>query len=191
MIALTTTAEGATVVTTIFTYESSGTGRIGSTLFSDAPFVIEATADTQQRIDHGSGAYSIIHDASSISVEGVGTFDFTVPTRTFVNNDVVGFSWITGGFPSAFDLLNSDPTPAFASWDLTTSLGPVQTTGRILQWGFFPSIAAVPTSGGESFVSTANNVPYVFTATVIPEAASSVLLCAVAMLGLARRARGS
>ena len=76
-----------------FTHTGTGSGTIGATSFANAAFTITDTADTTARSSFSTGFF--INDLSaSISIAGVGNFNFTSGTRTFVNNSLslVGFS---------------------------------------------------------------------------------------------------
>ena len=170
-----------------FTHEGLGGGSIGGDLFAPSEFVITAVGDTDDRELFPIGVgWFIDHTFASIWIDGVGSFDFLVPTRTFVNNElfpeigVVGFAH-GGGMGN--DLFDGPADPAFASWDMLSSIGPISNDGFLLQWDAGPPIE---TTGGTLVFDTAST-PVTFTA-VIP--APSVLAAfSVAGLGLRRRRR--
>jgi hypothetical protein len=97
----------------------------------------------------------------------LGDFVLTSPTRTFVDNSIMTTGLERAGTGEFGDLLDMFGVSAFATWDMTTSVGPVSATGRLLQWNLFP----VNTSGGVLLFNDGNPLT-VFQATTtatIPE----------------------
>ncbi len=168
----------------IFTYTGTGSGTIGGASFSNAEFVLTATGDTANRLyDDTSHAFLIPHDSASILIGGVGMFDITTSTKTFVNtfSDIVGFSM--GGI-DGLDLYNSPVNAVFGSWDMLASLGPVvEATFRMFQWG---SSRSLSTDAGLLNFDGDSNVAGSFEATVIPEPTTLALL-GVGVLALRHR----
>jgi hypothetical protein len=123
------------------THAGHASGRLAGVDFPDSAFVIEATADTADRQAMEGGTFVLVHDAASISIKGLGTFDFITPTQTFVNNEVavVGIS-----VENAFDLVDGPFDEVFATWDMLGSIGPISGDGIVLQW----MTEDVITSGG-------------------------------------------
>lgn len=168
-----------------FTSTGTGTGSIGATNFTDANFVITAIGDTTARQDLGGGVFVIFHTSAQIDISGVGVFDFITGTRTFVNQGapIVGFSRASG-----LDLLNGPNNAAFSSWDMLTSIGPINGTANLLQWGSSP----VDTSGGVLSFSDGSSATS-FTATVgevpgVPEPSTwTLLLGGMVLAGAIRR----
>lgn len=171
----------ANAVPITLTIASSGSGSIGTTNFGQTDFVITSLGNTDNRIVGMSGPnplIELVHDSASISIDGVGTFDFITSMRTFVvglgPNTLVGLSRTAGG-----DVLNG---PVLAgAWDMLSGIGPVVGTANIFQW----SLAPVLTDGGILFFDDDGAAPTTFTASVpLPGAA---LLLGVGLLGLAAR----
>lgn len=170
-------AAWSSAATITFTHAGTGSGQIGGTTFTNADFVIVDTADTASRIAI-PGGWSINDLSASISIAGLGTFTFLTPTRTFVNN-VASFAGFSRSGASGDDLYFDPVNPAFASWDLLSSIGPISGTGQVLQWT--SAFAAVNTNRGVLTINSGTN-PGVFTAavsviTATPEPSSLVFLC--------------
>ncbi len=160
------------------TFTGSGSGSIGQTSFSDAAFTIVALGQTSgvSALTFGNG-YALEHQSASITIEGVGTFDFLTPTRTFVNNDVEAIGFARG--PDGTDLFNFDTVPGADTWDMLSSFSH-SGFGFLLQWADTP----VNTTGGVLVFESNGEVMGSFTSTVggeIPEP-SSVLLVSTAGL---------
>lgn len=177
-------AGGAQAAMITFTHEGFGGGTIGDVSFGlTAPvrFVITAVGDTDNRDLSITDLIWIDHDSASIAIDGVGTFNFITATRTFVNQDnsVVGFSR-AGAF--GLDLFNGPQDPAFSTWDMLTSIGPISGDGGLLQWDF----GDVHTDGGILFFNGAPS-DVTFTAVVIPSPGGAIALVALAGLSSRRR----
>lgn len=166
-----------------FIHDGSGNGTLDGVAFS-AVFTITATGNTDDRFDLGGG-WETVHTSAVINIDGVGSFDFISPTRTFVNNgaQLVGFSR-SEGVGNGLDLFNGPNNAAFGTWDMTTSIGPIAGAGNLLQWGSSP---AVETTGGvlyfENFLTDAQ-----FTAIVAP-APGALAFLALGGLTATRRRR--
>jgi len=177
LVGLAASAVSASPITMI--HEGSGSGTIGGVSFGTSGFTITTTGDMDNRVDVGFGWF-IDHTTASINIAGVGTFDIISPTRTFSNNasQIVGFSRSAGS-----DLFNGPSNAAFATWDMTTSIGPISGAGNTLQWGNFDVI----TSGGVLFFDDGATDAQ-FTA-IIP-APASLALIGLAGITATRRRRG-
>lgn len=91
-------AQAATIT---FTHEGRGSGSLNGVSFgSRAPvhFTITAIGDTSAIGSPTDGVLDLLHTLASITIDGVGNFDFITPTRTFLNDDadMLGFSSGTG-----------------------------------------------------------------------------------------------
>jgi len=158
---------------------SSGSGKIGSTTFSNEDFTITSIADTaniQTFAEGGSTGYNVVDNSSSITIDTVGTFQFTSQSVTAVNNtsSEVIYSQMNVALWETFG------SSAYSSWNLGTSIGPIHTGGLLEQWG--PPNPSVATTGG-TLVFNAGDPSTTFTATIVPEPAAFVLL-ALASAGL-------
>jgi hypothetical protein len=122
-------------VSITFIHTGTGTGQIGNVHFDDAYFTITAIGDTEDRQSFDmfmSTGYSIIHRSASISINGLGTYHFITPTRTFVNNTscVIGLAKA----PNKDDLLGGPKNDCLKTWDMSTSIGPVAGQVELMQW---------------------------------------------------------
>lgn len=154
-----------------------GTGMIGTTAFSDAPFTITALANTDNRLpfDGVPGYFFIDHDSASVSIDNVGTFQILSETRTYVYNvtPMVGFA--RGGEVGADLYVAQDA--AFSTWDLLTPIGPIATTGVISEWAQTQKYnTPIDTDGGVLIFNDSDKSPETFTATVVPEPPTLMLL---------------
>jgi hypothetical protein len=175
--------------TLTITYTSVGTGSVGSTAFTNDSFTITELLDTANRQSF-TGGYFIDDTSASIAISGIGTFGFTTPTRSYVNDISEGFSRATY---AGNDLLDAPDNSAFSTWDMTTSIGPFTGIGEILQW----SLSPVLTTGG-TLVFNTDEIPTVTFQAVAGTASTpepgSLALIGLGLLGLgwkARRRRGA
>lgn len=145
-----------------------GTGTIEGTLngqpFTTDSIRIVGIADTDNRETFdilGNTGYSTPYNSSSIQINGLGSYEFITPLRTFVATKiaVVGLGRVGG-----VDLFNGPSNNAFTSWDQLVSIGPVTGNGTLLQW---ESIPLPQTSGGVLYFNPAS-VSATFTANVVP-----------------------
>lgn len=156
-----------------FIHSGSGSGDIDGTGFTSTSFTITATGDTDDRASLGYG-YFIDHLSASINIFGVGSYDFALATRTFVNNSsyIVGFS--RGGITGA-DLFNGPRDTVFTAWDMTTSIGPITGGGDLMQWW-----GGVSMDGGHTLSFNDGSTLTTFQATTgtapVPEPATMLLM---------------
>ncbi|MFA5252105.1 MAG: PEP-CTERM sorting domain-containing protein [Phycisphaerae bacterium] len=157
------------------TYESQGSGTLAGNPFPVSDFVITAVGDTDDW-SYDDGAWSIDHLSASISIDGVGDFEFLTGTRTFVTDNVVGFSRASGG-SNLFDVVAGGQ---FAAWNRLDPIGPISGSGSLVQWTYTPLIN---TTGG---ILEFDNGTYNATFTAVPEPATMCLL-GLGALSLVRR----
>jgi len=151
----------------MFTHEGNGNGTLDGNPFSASDFVITAVGDTGDRASYSSGWF-IDHSSASISIDGLGDFDFLTGTRTFVNNDsqTVGFS--REGISGA-DLFDGPTNAEFATWYMLDPIGPISGSGSLMQWTNY----TVNTTGGILvFDSGSSDATFM----AIPEPATLALL---------------
>jgi len=156
-----------------FTHSGMGAGSIGGNAFFSSAFTITALGNTSN-VQGSLGIFVLEHDSASITIDGIGTFDFVTATRTFFNDNVdnPGF-----GLSSSSDLFDGPTSALLDGWDMLSSIGPIAGNMTLLQWDLLP----VNTTGGvlvfESGIAAGG-----FEATVIPEPGTLVLV-SIGLLG--------
>lgn len=173
-----------------YVYTGTGSGSIGGTPFTDAAFTITGVGETANVASCGGGCQEINHTATSVTINGIGTFQITSPLRTFLNNT----PGLSRQNPPGGDLY-SLYVGNFAGWDLVSDWGPINTTGSILQW----ANPQVNTSGGVLVFADNGVTPGTFQAVLGLEAAAiptlsqwgTVLLACLLLCVAIRRIRRS
>jgi hypothetical protein len=95
-----------------YTFSGTATGSLGANRFTDASFTLTSTADTTQVM--GSGGIFVVPDlTATVSVAGLGTADFTIPTTNVDNQNLarVGLS-----DPGQNLAILFEDNPAFANY---------------------------------------------------------------------------
>jgi hypothetical protein len=165
------TAPLATAAPITFIHTGIGSGTLGDASFQDAAFTVTGLADTINRIDCGpsvvSDCFSITHETSTISIEGLGTFLFTSSLRTFVDNSSRTVGFARSG-DSDFDLFEGPNSDEFATWTMLSSIGPVEELGRLSQWTENGARPAVTTEAGVLQFDNESNVTATFQSIVGP-----------------------
>jgi hypothetical protein len=120
---LTTAAALCSPIT--YTFTGTGTGELGSTPFSSAPFTVTVSADTSS-IFSFTGGVELEALSSTISVSGLPLMTFTDTTSVADNQsfEVIVF----GDFTLDLALLDKS-NAAFATYALATSIGPISLPG--------------------------------------------------------------
>jgi hypothetical protein len=150
----------------IYTLSSVGSGHLGTNSFFSARFTITSTADTSQITHSSLGVFQVPDITATVFVSGIGTATFTIPTINVANQGLpaVGFSDPT----QHLAILFANGNPAMASYDLSTSLGPI--TG----YSSFNGFASFGTTAGGFLLSSVSTVT--FQAIVVPEPSILALL---------------
>jgi hypothetical protein len=177
-----TAAAAADAATITYFHTGFGSGTLDGVAFgalAPVEFTITATGDTDDVTSCGGACIFNDNLTASISIDGVGTFDFVTGTRYFFNSGIVGFSRAGAG---GLDLFNG---PNVGAWDLASSIGPIVGTGLLLQW----TSSDVVTTGGV-LVFNSGATAATFQAVVngeIPEPATMLLVGGGLLAGAVRR----
>jgi hypothetical protein len=106
-----------------FSFTGYGSGELDVRGFSNLPFQVIVTADTNDVQTPAGGIFELQSQDGSIEIAGIGLARFTDPVYVFTNQsaEVIGF----GSF-SSFDLIDLLVTGVgLDTYDLTTSFGPI------------------------------------------------------------------
>ena len=166
-----------------------GAGTLDGVAFGNlAPvaFTIRATSDTANVQSCGANCVTLVNQSATIEIGTLGTFGILSATRFFSVPTAIGFS--RSGV-SQSDLYNL--SSANNAWDMTTSIGPINLTGRLLQWDRDPQI---DTTGGILLFPDLSNIQGTFQAIVDPTSVvpvpGSLLLLGSGLAGLLAIRRG-
>jgi hypothetical protein len=135
---------------------------------------------------------SLVDTSASISISGVGAFDFTTASQVWISDTAGdgGFGQYSGtpSAPVGPNLVSLFGIPSFAGWNESSSLGPVTSTAQdISQW----SLAFLPvvTSGGTLVLDDNSTSPVTFQASTSqsPEPSSLAFMVIIsAAIGIAK-----
>ena len=136
------------------TFQFIGTGTIGTRSFTNATVTVTTVGSTTSLQPNGQAGYSLVNDSASISISGIGSFQFTVPLFTFVSTPgnnapgtgttQVGFGNAQSGNLTSYAGVIIEWFSGFNGWDMHSSMGPIQLRGTILDW----SQTIIKTNGG-------------------------------------------
>lgn len=157
-----------------YTFEGSASGSLGGVNFGMSNFVVSIQADTSN-IEFDL-VLLVPNNSASITIDGLGTFDFVTPTLTAYFDSTIYLSWGPQLFDGP-DILSVNHG-ALAGWGLDTEIGPVTGAGDVYSFDSFQ------TTGG-TLLFHANGNPMTFTASIPAPGALAML----AMGGLAIRRR--
>jgi hypothetical protein len=143
-----------------YTESAIASGSLGSDNFFSALVTITLFADTSNVASCQSGGLCNFGTTTSVSVAGIGTATFSIPTAAFDNqsNLAAGISQATSSDVSA-DILDT-LSPVFAMYSLTTSIGPITNSAVFNQFHVFP------TSAGNFVLNTIDGGQSTFSASV-------------------------
>jgi hypothetical protein len=166
-----------------YTFTGTASGSLGANAFTNASFTIVSTADTSQVTMTGPGIFHIPDLTATVSVAGLGTAAFTIPTINVSNQNLpgAGFSAPDQDLAILFEL-----NQAFASYDLTTSIGPLSGPPEFNSGFHFAT-----TSGDFVLNSVSGDVTFTAQASPAPEPSALALfgLGAAALAGWRWRQR--
>ena len=193
------TASCLSAGTITFTFMGTDSGTLNGVAFASSPFTITSSGDIANLIPNpcgGCAESTLVSDAASIAIAGLGTFDFTDPSQVWKDSSEVGFGrYGNPGDPVGANLVTAYDIPALVPWGENTSIGPfVAGLSEISQWDLF---SGVNTSGGVLILDVNNTDPITFqatAATVTPEPSSFAFLAigvAVGLVGMKLKAARS
>lgn len=109
------------------TYTLSGTasGRLGATSFSDAAFVVTASADTGTVNSLGPGIPCNDPKGATITIRGVGSGSITTPVSVAANAGWQLLAFARGRCTDAGSMWTNGRSPQLDGYDLARPIGPV------------------------------------------------------------------
>ncbi len=171
-------ASSAFAVPITYTEQAVGSGSLDGVAFTNATVVLTMVNDTANVT--GSAPLFTNYGTSTVSVAGGAPETFTDRTEVFSAQSApsVGFADMT----LLVDILD-DVSASFATYDLTTAIGPIIGTPVINATQFFPT-----DSGAFNLSGITGNVTFTATLAAVPEPSALALLSAglAGLLGLAR-----
>lgn len=164
-----------------YTEQVVASGTLGTATFTDALITIGLSGDTGN-VTGGSGFFTNMVGTFTVDISGVGEAVFTDSMEVFVNQafspPAAGFGDIsTGG--SVLDTFNS----VFASYDLTTPIGPIS-GGSFIR----PDLSFGTTLGALN-ITSAGDSTFTASTSAVPEPASRIFLAAAIAAILVYRVR--
>jgi len=177
-------ANPAFAVPITYTEQTVGSGSLDGVAFTDATVVLTMINDTAN-VTGGPTFFTNVGTAT-VSVAGAAPETFTNTIEVFSNQAApasVGFA----DLGVSFDILD-DVSASFATYELTTEIGPIVGTPDISPPIFFPT-----NSGAFQLSSVTGNVTFTATLSAVPEPSALALLAAglAGLLGVARRRQKS
>ena len=161
--------------------DPDGAGPMEPVTFEVDQFTITAQGDTADRRGDSVVGFDIEHTSALIEIPGVGNFEFLVPTFSVLSTDSLFAGFAAGPFGSV--LLRGPVHPAFETYELVSSIGPIFGDGRLLSW----TLEEFMTSGGVLVFEDRSMENAGFEAIVdggtVPEPGTLAILGLVACLG--------
>jgi hypothetical protein len=166
-----------------YQFTGNGSGSIGSSPFSVAPFVVTIDADTANLgFQSDLGAWGIENLSGTIVISGIGTASFNLPLFVFGGDNVgaIGFGNFTQG---NLIVLNDS---SIGGYLLDSNFGPITDPNSALS-----QFNSVGTSLGNLTYSSMSEVTFDATTTTAPEPATVAFIgVGLAALAALRRLRG-
>ncbi len=162
-----------------FTFSGNASGTIGGSSFNNAAFEITILGDTNnvEGVPGFPNSIRILSDSASITIAGM-TSSITPQLSVFSNN--TGFAGLA--LPPITDLILGPDSTQFSTWGMTTSIGPITSEASFESW----NTVNIDTSSGQ-LIFAEGDVTTTFTAVVVPEPGSCMIICLGSLLVLRRR----
>lgn len=149
------------------TFQFAGSGTLDTRTFTNAAITITTVGDTNNRQPSGDGGYHVNNTSASITISGIGTFQFrtpipatgvfTSPSNTAPGTVVTQYFTLGSEFGLSTALIFGI-TSTSNPWSMSSSIGTANLTGTII-W------SPVPTSGGTiNLYNTVTSIPMTFQA---------------------------
>lgn len=161
-----------------YTFSATGSGNLGAQSFSNSFFQLTAMADTSGIYSPTQGVFAVNDSVASVFISGLGTAMFSIGTINVDNQNLsrTGFS-----DPVRHVAILFVDNPAFATYDLSTSIGPLSGPPSFNRGvGFGTSMGLFSLTD----VSTTT-----FQATLVPEPCALGIWSLGAVVLIGRRAR--
>jgi hypothetical protein len=142
-----------------YTFSATGAGNLGSNAFN-TQFVITSTADTSQITNPMSGLFLVPDITATVFITGLGTATFTIPT-TNVSNNSMGTPIVVFSSPTQnLLILGSFGNPAYGTYALNTSIGPLTGSAAFNSVAQFPVAQFATNLGNFSLTNVSGEVTF-------------------------------
>jgi hypothetical protein len=169
---------GATQIfasTITYTEQAVVSGQLGNNFFNNSLVTLTLVGDTANVTGSG-GFFQNVVGTFTVNVASVGTATFTDPMEVFDNQGSIAAGFgdlaLAGSVLDTFD-------GAFATYDLTTAIGPITNSPFIR-----PDLSFPTTLGGFNIQSAGNSTFTASTGTATPEPGSLALLGSGVLVGI-------
>ena len=174
----------------VYTLTTTATGTLGASTFTDASVTVTLTGDTSN-IAFGPSplnAFPVNPGSATIDISGLGTSTFTDSIEILSSFDTLVFGGVSAVVIAQLDNPSGDSVsgialeegPAFFGYSLQGPFGPISGSGGA---GSGPANIFPTTAGNLQYTIQPSDGPSTFTASLVPEPTSMMLLGA-GLLGL-------
>jgi len=159
-----------------YTEMAVGSGSLGGMAFTNELITLTVTADTTGVMNPSPGFFTVLSSLATVSVASVGSGTLAVGSFIF-DRQSVQTAGLELGVPDILDITNA----AFATYDLTTSIGPVTGSTTINAGSVFA------TSAGDFIINTiaaTGTFQAMVGGSAVPEPSSILMAGLAALVGL-------